>query len=51
MPLHSPGGLRPQQNADVLAFILRAAKFPAGQTELTAGPALNQVSITAEKPQ
>jgi cytochrome c len=34
MPQNSPGSLSGQQNADILAFILSAAKFPAGQTEL-----------------
>jgi S-disulfanyl-L-cysteine oxidoreductase SoxD len=34
MPQNSPGSLSGQQNADILAFILNAAKFPVGQTEL-----------------
>ncbi len=34
MPQNSPGSLSGQQNADILAFILNAAKFPAGETEL-----------------
>ncbi|HEY2152068.1 MAG TPA: c-type cytochrome [Vicinamibacterales bacterium] len=34
MPQNSPGSLSGQQNADILAFILSAAKFPAGETEL-----------------
>lgn len=36
MPLHSPGGLRPQLNADVLAYLLQKSGVPAGATELAA---------------
>ncbi len=36
MPLHSPGGLRPQQNADVLAYLLEKSGVAAGAMELTA---------------
>lgn len=36
MPLTSPGGLSPQQNADVLAYMLQRAKVPAGTAELAA---------------
>src|SRR5262245_20285926 len=28
MPVQSPGGLSRQQNADILAYILRSGKFP-----------------------
>jgi mono/diheme cytochrome c family protein len=34
MPQNAPGSLSGQQNADVLAFILSANKFPVGTTEL-----------------
>jgi len=34
MPQNSPGSLSGAQNADILAFMLAANKFPAGQTEL-----------------
>src|SRR6202158_5126173 len=34
MPQNAPGSLSRQQNADILAFILSAAKFPAGTSEL-----------------
>jgi S-disulfanyl-L-cysteine oxidoreductase SoxD len=34
MPQDQPGALSRQQNADVLAFMLSAAKYPAGKTEL-----------------
>ena len=38
MPVFSPGGLSRQQNADILAFMLQTAGFPAGSTELSASP-------------
>jgi S-disulfanyl-L-cysteine oxidoreductase SoxD len=34
MPQNAPGSLSGQQNADILAFVLAANKFPAGATEL-----------------
>ncbi len=34
MPQDQPGSLSRQQNADVLAFVLSAGKYPAGKTEL-----------------
>jgi S-disulfanyl-L-cysteine oxidoreductase SoxD len=34
MPQNAPGTLSGQQNADILSFILSAAKFPTGTTEL-----------------
>jgi mono/diheme cytochrome c family protein len=34
MPGDHPGHLTRQQTADILAFILRANRFPAGKTEL-----------------
>ncbi len=34
MPQDQPGSLSRQQNADVLAFMLSAGKYPAGKTEL-----------------
>ncbi|MGE3579412.1 MAG: c-type cytochrome [Vicinamibacterales bacterium] len=36
MPLNSPGGLSAQQNADLLAFLLKRAGLPAGPAELPA---------------
>ena len=35
MPQNDPGKLNRQQNADVLAFVLSANKFPAGKIELS----------------
>src|SRR6266550_4452506 len=34
MPQNAPGSLSGQQNADVLAFIFSASKFPTGTTEM-----------------
>lgn len=34
MPQNAPGSLSGQQNADVLAFMLEANKFPVGTSEL-----------------
>lgn len=36
MPLNSPGGLSAQQNADLLAFLLKKAGYTAGATDLPA---------------
>lgn len=35
MPQNAAGKLNRQQNADILAFVLSANKFPAGKTELS----------------
>jgi mono/diheme cytochrome c family protein len=35
MPQNAPGKLNRQQNADILAFVLGANKFPAGKAELS----------------
>jgi S-disulfanyl-L-cysteine oxidoreductase SoxD len=52
MPADRPGHLTRQQNADVLAHILRANQFPAGQTELdTRSEVLKQISLEAVKPE
>jgi len=34
MPQNAPGSLSGQQNADILAFVFNANKFPAGDSEL-----------------
>jgi S-disulfanyl-L-cysteine oxidoreductase SoxD len=36
MPEDNPGGLKPQQYADVLAYFLKLNEFPAGADELKA---------------
>ena len=51
MPQNNPGSLSGQQNADILAFILSANKFPVGQTELSnQGMALKDIKFEAKKP-
>ena len=45
MPQNDPGTLTRQQTADVVAYILTSAMFPAGKTELSADDAaLKQIS-------
>jgi mono/diheme cytochrome c family protein len=39
MPLNSVGGLSGQQNADILAFLLKRAGLPAGTADLPAASA------------
>lgn len=52
MPMDRPGKLTRQQNADVVAFLLSANRFPAGKTELdTQLPLLKQIVIQATKPE
>jgi mono/diheme cytochrome c family protein len=34
MPMDRPGTITPQQNADVIAYMLKANEYPAGTTEL-----------------
>jgi mono/diheme cytochrome c family protein len=51
MPVQSPGGLSRQQNADILAYMLQAAKYPSGQAELTPDrSALRQTYFVATRP-
>jgi mono/diheme cytochrome c family protein len=52
MPSNAPGTLTPEQYADVLASVLSANKYPAGQTELpTDAAALKAVKMApAPKP-
>jgi mono/diheme cytochrome c family protein len=51
MPQNNPGSLSRQQNADVLAFILHRANYPAGTTELpTQTEMLNMYKFIALKP-
>ena len=46
MPFDNPGGLKPEQYADVLAYIFSANKFPAGSQELAHDVApLQQIQI------
>jgi len=50
MPQDKPGSLTRQQVADLLAFILRANKFPAGKDELVRQTdLLNAIVFKSEK--
>jgi mono/diheme cytochrome c family protein len=51
MPQNAPGTLSGQQNADILAFMFSANKFPAGQTELSnQAMILKTIKFEAKKP-
>ena len=51
MPLDKPGTLSRQQNADLVAFVLKANLWPAGTTELSRDlGALKQIRIQSSKP-
>ncbi len=51
MPQSGPGRLTRQQDADVLAFMLSANKFPAGKTELyRRSEMLREIRFDAAKP-
>jgi len=50
MPQNAPGSLTPQQNADILSFVLASNKFPTGTSELASDTAsLKQVKFEAKK--
>jgi len=50
MPFDSPGSLTPAQYADVVAYVLSANKFPAGEKDLDKEPApLQNIKIEAPK--
>ena len=50
MPATAPGTLMPAQTADLLAFVLKASKFPAGSTALEGKvEALLPISIDGPK--
>ena len=51
MPADAPGTLRPEQTADVIAYLLQKGNVPAGQTELPADlAALKGIKFVAPKP-
>lgn len=51
MPADNPGGLKPAEVAEIIAFILNKSRLPAGQTELPADmTALKQMKYVAPKP-
>jgi mono/diheme cytochrome c family protein len=46
MPADAPGTMTPQQTCDVMAYVLKLNKYPAGQTELpTEVAALKNIKI------
>ena len=50
MPALDPGSLKPPQTADLIAYILSVAKYPAGNTDLASSQdALQQIKIDAVK--
>jgi quinoprotein glucose dehydrogenase len=52
MPLDKPGTLSRQQNADLIAFLLKANQWPSGATELAREVgALKQIRIHSSKPE
>ena len=51
MPQNAPGSLSGAQNADVLAFMLQANKFPNGQSELARDAMmLKSIKFETKKP-
>jgi cytochrome c len=51
MPLDAPGTLSRQQNVDVLAYMLRMGKVPAGTVELaTDAGVLGQITFHGNRP-
>jgi mono/diheme cytochrome c family protein len=51
MPADAPGSLSPQDTADVIAYVLKLNKYPAGQKELPNDmSALGQVKIEGQPP-
>jgi hypothetical protein len=51
MPQNAPGSLSGQQNADILAFMLSANKYPTGSSELSnQAMVLKTIKFEAKKP-
>jgi mono/diheme cytochrome c family protein len=51
MPADKPGTLKPEQVADVLAFVLNKGGFPAGDSELPAeSAALKEIKYLTKQP-
>ena len=51
MPADKPGSLKPEQTADLLAYLLQKSSFPAGQTELPPdAAALKAIKFVSPKP-
>ena len=45
MPEDNPGGLKPQEYEDVIAYLLSVNKFAAGSSELKNGDAMRTITI------
>lgn len=51
MPQDNPGGVMPQENADIVAYILQVNKMAAGSTDLPSDEAaLKGITVTKTKP-
>src|SRR5215210_3649598 len=51
MPADAPGSLSPQDTSDVIAYVLKLNKYPAGEKELSTDmSALGQVKIEGQPP-
>lgn len=51
MPMDSPGTLKPQQYTDLVSYLLKLNKFPAGQEELNGGAdGLKAISFAKKDP-
>jgi mono/diheme cytochrome c family protein len=51
MPQNAPGSLSGQQNADILAFMFKVSKFPAGTAEMPKEAGiLKQIKFEVKKP-
>ncbi|HLW76696.1 MAG TPA: cytochrome c [Bryobacteraceae bacterium] len=51
MPADKPNSLSKDTNADILAYILKTNKFPAGEKPIAAGDALKNIRIEAQRKQ
>lgn len=50
MPADRAGSLKPQQSADLVAYIFKMNEYPAGAADLASEmPALQQIKITGKK--
>jgi mono/diheme cytochrome c family protein len=49
MPSDAPGTLQERQVLDLMAYLLRANRFPAGENAIAAADDLNEVKITRAK--
>ena len=51
MPLDMPGSVSRQQNVDVIAYMLKLGKIPAGTVELATDTAvLGQITFQSNRP-